>query len=230
MASLQTRTRSKLDEITASHWETTQLRRWIFDGARDACRRAECLRDSVSFPAVAGTQEYNLNGTGDLENLIRIHRITYQSVGETEQYPLEYFDFNSQDSMSWATPYRNRPDRYSTWGFPPSLTLVLYPNPTDAGTVNVYYYRLPDNGCLSDETLDVEIPQGWEDLCIDYAVYQAMLQDNDPRWQQYKAIYDEHLQDLLVTAIRFNDQAGAMAIGQSSGMIPQWLWDGGWID
>ena len=230
MASLQTRTRAKLDEVSASHWETTQLRRWIFDGARDACRRAECLRDSASFTAVAGTQEYSLT-TGTFDDIIRIHRVTYQSVGETEQYPLDYFDFFSQDSMSWATPYRNRPTQYATWGFPPSLTLVLYPNPSDAGTVNLYYYRLPNSDCLTDETEVVEIPQVWEELCVDYAVYQAMLQDNDQRWQQYKSIYDEHLSDLIVTAIRFNDQAGMMNVGSGAGsMVPQWLWDAGWMD
>jgi len=90
-----------------------------------------------------------------------------------------------------------------------------------------HYYRLPSDDVLTDPTQEIELPQGWEELAVDYAVYQAMLQDGDDRWQAYKALYDEHLSDLTVTAIRFNDQAGMMNVG-ANGALPQWLWDEGW--
>ncbi len=229
MASLTTRTRAKLDEVVGAHWLTGQIQQWIFDGAKDACRRAECLRDIYTGTAIAGTQGYNLTATA-IKDMIRIHRVTYKKVGMTDEVPLDYFDFNSVDSQSWATATRNTPLMYSTWGFPPSITLYLYPNPSDAGEFKVYYYRLPSSACLADTTLNVELPQGWEELAVDYAVYQALLQDADPRWQQYKAIYDEHLSDLVLTAIRFNDQAGMMNTGYGASAVPQWLADPSWID
>lgn len=227
MTALTTRLRAKLDEVSARHWLTSQLQQWIYDGARDACRKAECLRDSTTVTAVAGTQTYSLTATS-IKDLVRINRVTYKQVGETEHYPLEYFDFNSVDSQSWVTAQQSRPQQYSTWGFPPSVSLVLYPAPPDAGTITVYYYRLPDSSVIATPANNVELPQGWEDLAIDYAVYQALLQDGDERWQAYKAMYDEHLSDLTVTAIRFNDQAGMMNVG-SRGAVPRWLWDEGYV-
>lgn len=221
-----TRLRAKLDEVAVAHWSTAQLQQWVFDGAKDAARKSECNRDTYVGIAVPGTQSYALTTSG-IKDLIRITRVTYQQVGQTEQFPLDYADFNSYDSMSWATDSRSRPDIYATWGFPPNLTLVLYPAPSDAGNIRIDYYRLPSANVLTDPTQVVELPQGWEDLAIDYAVYQALLQDGDARWQQYKAIYDEHLADLTATAIRFNDQAGMMNVG-AGGAVPQWLWDEGW--
>lgn len=226
MTALTTRLRAKLDETTAAHWTDAQLQQWIFDGAKDAARKSECNRDSYTQAAVAGTQTYALTASA-IKDLVRINRVTYKQVGETEHYPLEYADFNTFDSMSWTTASRSRPMIYGTWGFPPNLSLVLYPAPVDAGTITVYYYRLPNNNVIADPSQNVELPQGWEEIAIDYAVWQALLQDGDDRWQAYKAIYDEHLADLTVTAIRFNDQAGMMNVG-ATGAVPQWLWDEGW--
>lgn len=228
MTALTTRLRAKLDETTAGHWTDAQLQQWIFDGAKDAARKAECNRDSYAgLTIVAGTQTYALTATG-IKDLIRIHRVTYKSVGQTEHYPLDFADFNSYDSMSWATTAQERPVLYSTWGFPPNLSIVLYPAPPDVGTLTIYYYRLPSNAVIADPSQNVELPQGWEELAVDYAVWSALLQDGDDRWQAYKALYDEHLADLTLTAIRFNDQAGMMNVGMG-GMQPQWLWDENWI-
>ena len=228
MTALTTRLRAKLDEVTAAHWLDSQLQQWIYDGAKDACRKSECLRDTYNgLTIVAGTQSYNLTATG-IKDLIRIHRVTYKQVGETEHYPLDYADFNSLDSMSWTTANQSRPMLYGTWGFPPNLSIVLYPAPADAGTLTISYYRLPDSSVIATPSNNVELPQGWEEIAVDYAVWQALLQDGDDRWQAYKAIYDEHLADLTITAIRFNDQAGMMNIG-ATGAVPQWLWDEGWV-
>lgn len=225
MNALTTRTRAKLDEATTRHWSDAQLQQWIMDGARDACRKAECLRSSYAGVAIAGTQSYTLSAAS-IKDLIRITRVTYKQVGQTEAYPLDYADFNSYDSMSWTTTQQSRPQMYGTWGFPPNLVLVLYPAPPDTGTIGVDYYRLP--AAIADPAVDVvELPQGWEELAIDYATYQAMLQDGDDRWQTYKANYEAHLDDLIVTAIRFNDQAGMMNVG-ANGSVPQWLWDEGY--
>jgi len=226
MTSLLVRSRVKLDEVSARRWQDSHIAQWLYDGARDACRKAECLRDSVTVTAVAGTQTYALTSTG-IKDLIRINRVTYKQVGQTDEIPLEYADYNSLDSMSWATTQQTRPTIYTTWGFPPSVSLVLYPAPSDAGTITIYYYRLPSNAVVTDYSQNLELPQGWEDIAIDYAVYQALLQDADPRWKEYKGIYDEHLSDMVVTAIRFNDQAGMMNVGQN-GAVPRWLWDEGY--
>lgn len=227
MTSLTTRLRAKLDEVSAAHWLTSQLQQWIYDGARDACRKSECLRDSATVVATAGTQQYSLTATG-VKDLIRVHRITYTQVGQTPAYPLDYYDFDSLDSMSWTTLSRSRPVIYTTWGFPPAVNLVLYPAPSDAGTITIYYYRLPDSSVITTPANNIEIPQGWEEITVDYAVYQALLQDGDSRWQAYKSLYDEHLADLIATAIRFNDQAGMMNVG-AQGAVPRWLWDEGYV-
>ena len=220
-AALRTRLRTRLDELTAHRWLDADLLQKLYDGAKDVARKSESLRKTSTIAGVAGTQSY----TGPTD-LIRVHRVTWKYASSPNVYPLEYRDFMSMDAVWWTqqTVAQQTPALFTMWGSPPALQLVLYPTPEAAGTITVYYYNLPaDPATVASVTC--ELPQGWEDCAIDYATYMCLLEDRDPMWQTHKALYEEHMSDLTITAQRFSDQAGMIVPDGGVGAVPRFIWD-----
>lgn len=212
--------RERLGEPDPRQFKDIFLNSALNEGARDLCRRTECHRDTWTVATTASQQEY----TGPTL-LIRVHRAEVEST-DGRRTPLEYRDFQSMDAV-WHTSQATSegdPLLYTTWGMPPTLKVVLYPKPSTVMTLRLHYYRFPTIA-VSDETA-IEVPEGWEDAVITYAEYKARLRDGDPRWQDLKAIYEEIMADLLVTAVRFNDQAGT--VDEWGPPLPAWLTDDGY--
>lgn len=218
LLALRTSVRDRLDEDTQRFWLDTQLNRWINEGAKDIARKTESLQTRVDIATTANTQEYSLP-----VDSIRIHRVEWRRSGDDQVFPLEYRDFNSIDSITWTaqTTSRGTPYLFTMWGFAPSLKLVLYPTPETAGSLKIFYYRLPTER-TSDGDM-VEVPEGWEDLIVDYAEMMALRKDSDPRWQEAKALYDERLGNMYDVTRRMSDQGGMM-VSESGAGVPGWLW------
>lgn len=217
-------TRRRLDEIEAEGtWKNDELRGYLNDGAVDIARRSECLRAESIIDINAGTQ----NVTGPID-MVRIHTISwYRDSDTTSKYPLEYMDYRNLQSAAYTSlnVTEGTPGAYTTWNFPPNLSITCYPIPSDDGKLLVHYYKLPAT-LAEDSTQDAEyldLPAGWEDAATDYAVYQAMLKDGDARWQNYMQMYEGKLAGLVEAAERFNDQAGMITAGHN--MIPAWLYE-----
>lgn len=224
LAQLLTRTRDRLDEDSAVRWTEAKLRRWISDGLREVARRTETLQAiSTAIPAVAGTQSYTAP-----TDALRIYRVEYVPTGSTTRYTLEYMDYNTIDSIGGSNfaSTRGTPSIFLLWGFPPTLSIILYPTPSVGGTLRIYYYRLPaalaDDG--TDDSDTVEIPAGYEDLAVDYAEYNALRADRDPRWQEAKALFEQHVEALGDTTRRWSDQVGSFGVDVPLG-LPAWLLD-----
>jgi hypothetical protein len=195
------------------------------DGLEDIAREAECLLATGTIAAVAGTQTYACSSL--VPSPIRIHRIEFQRSGDSTKYPLEYKDFLVMDDI-WSTSQaqsQGTPVYWTGWGFFPSLTLYLYPTPSAAGTIRLFYYRLPtrlSNSGSADSTT-VEVPDGFENIAVDFAEYHALRNDRDPRWSEARALYAERLQNLIDKTIRPSDQPGHFVTG-SGAAIPYWLY------
>lgn len=222
-ASLLTSIRDRLNEETARQWTDVQIRKWINEGVKDIARRTETLLARQDVAAVAGTQEYAFTDTA----ILRIHRVEYNRTGETHKYALEYRDFGAMDAVWGASQAisQGTPQFFTTWGYPPSLKLIVYPTPAAAGNLKVFYYKLPTD-LATDGTAagsNVDVPEGWTDLVVDYAEYHALRKDADPRWQEAKSLYEERLGNLYDNTRRFTDQAG-MVVGETS-MVPAWLYN-----
>lgn len=212
-----TSVRELLDEPTARAWSDTELTRWINEACRDMCRTTEVLQTKADISITAGTQEYTAP-----TDAVRIYRAEYTRTGESTIYPLEYRDFNAVDAVAWTQRAitQSTPFLFTMWGVVPSLKITLYPKPSSAGTLTVYYYRLPTAVSGGSDTLD--IPQGWEDAVYAYVEYRALRRDRDPRWQEAKAEYDEKVQNLYTLSRRLTDQAGVVTPYQAVG-LPTWL-------
>lgn len=223
-AQLLTAARERLNEPTQTHYLDTELRRWINDGAKDLCRRTEILQTRSTITAVVGTREYTLP-----TNVIRVYRATYTPTGSSQPvYPLEYRDFNNMDAIWWTQQAvtSSTPHLFTMWGYPPALKLIVYPIPSVAGTIEMFYYALPTE--LATDTSQVAftlgIPEGWDDPVVDYVEYMALRKDRDPRWQEAKALYEEHVATLYDLSRRWSDQAGMVT--PETPFLPAWLYEG----
>lgn len=211
--------RAHLDEATARFWTDAQLNTWINDGLRDIARRTETLQEIAAITAVAGTRAYTMP-----TDVIRIHRVEFDP-GSGQIYPLEPRQFYEMDSI-WGTDQnqtRAYPDYFALYGFPPTLQLYLYPVPSQGGTLNVFYYRLPTEAVSDTDT--VEVPEGWWDVVTLFAEYQALRKDADPRFTDAKAIYEEKIGEMIDITRKWHDQAGLITTGRT--WLPGWLTGGG---
>lgn len=214
--------RDALNEATASNWTNTQIKKWMNGALNDLARRVEVILKISTIPGIIGTQSYTAPA-----DTHRIHRVEW--VTSSENIALEYRDFNNMDGVWWTsqTTVSGRPALYTLWGYPPNLTITLYPKPSDAGNVKVFYYGIPtlitENESVDNTTVD--FPSGWETLIEEYATYKALIKDADPRWQEVKAEYEQHVEHFNEHTRRFSDQAG-MIVGYGGYGLPAWLVNG----
>ena len=195
LSTVRTIVRENLEEPSARAWTDAELDRWINEGCRDIARITECLRASTTVAVTGGTQTY----TGPTD-IVRIYRVQWEPTGSTQKYPLEPREINTLDSVWWTSQSisTGTPQFFYTWGFPPSVTIGLYPTPTVNGNLRVFYARLSADVTNGATTLD--IPEGWHDAVAEYATYRALRRARDPRWQESYARYTETASNLMATS------------------------------
>lgn len=211
--------RARLNETTARFWTDAQLNVWINEGMRDLARRTETIQTfGTTITTVAGTAEYVVPA-----DVLRVHRVEFVPTGATQIYPVQLTTYDELDQV-WGI-YPNTVQGYpvyaALWGFPPTLKLRLYPVPSQAGTINLFYYRLPAAVSADGDTL--EVLAGYEDLIALYCEYVARRKDRDPTWQEAKALYEERVSEMVDTTRQWHDQAMTVTVGQNA--MPRWLYD-----
>lgn len=222
MATLQSvldDTRSHLREATARFYSDAELVRWINEGVREVNRRAETNLARIDIPTQPATQDYAAPpDTG------RLHKLEWTQDNFATTYPLEAHSRFEMDAI-WGTrqtsQYGTSPGHYSTFGQPPTLRITLFPVPSAAGVLRVYYYPIPTNLTTSQTSTDISLPQGWEDLVPLYAEYVAKRKGADPTWQEAKQLFEERLGHFVDLTRRWHDQASQWNYGTSN--LPAWL-------
>lgn len=208
---MTTDVRNRLDEKTAHMWSDSELKGWIVEGSMDISRRALCLEtySPSAMVVTAGTQTYNAPA-----DVIQIYRIEFVPSGSSIKYPLDYRDFTSMDVV-WG-PYQattqGTPINWTSWSSPPSITVTLYPTPSQNGSLNLLYYRLAKDIATdgSQDSTNLDVPEGWWDAAAQYAVSIAMRKDSDPRWQDERTIYEGTLTALIDATRRVTDQSDSI--------------------
>lgn len=219
--------RARLDEPSSVYWTDQDLRIWINDVARDIARRTESLRASYDQAVVANTASYTPLWTATNQPY-RLHTVEYIPDGQTTCYPLEMVDRNAASSI-WGLSQAQTvgvPAIWTSWGAPPNLTVQVYPTPGQDGTLRIWYYRLPTMLATvntADQNENVDLVDGWEDVLIDGVEYRALRRDGDQRWQEAKQEYEQHIDAMMQSTIRFTDAAGAVTT-PAGGYIPNWLY------
>lgn len=215
--------RSRLDETTASFWQDPELTTWINEACRDIARRAEVLRALPAPIAVsAGTAKYAMP-----TNIVRIHRVEFTPTGSTNIYLVEPKTREEMDQY-WGWLQQSQasyPLVYVEWGIVGGVgndahTIQLYPVPSQAGSLQIYSYRLPVPVAVGGDNLD--IPEGWQDLVPLYAEYVAKRKLRDVTWQDAKQLYEDSVQHLV--EVSRNLYEGSQSIITPRGMMPSWLY------
>lgn len=221
------RLRSRLDESTAVFWSDEELMAWINEAAKDIARRTEALRTTdtiaVTIPA---TVYYNLPA-----DVVRVHRVEFTMDDSTQIYRLQPINVPNADSIGWMNQDATGiPEYFFTWGFSGTLgtpQLYVYPKPSMAGELKVWYYRLPVAADTGDDL--IEIPEGWDDVALEYAEYRALLKDGNPRFQIAKQDYESKLNDMYNLTRDLHDSPSYVVpygLGGTGGPFDDgdWMW------
>lgn len=199
----------RLDDEGMVRFTAANLRTWIEEGTKEVARRTECLRKDSTIAVLADTQ--TVTGPPDM---VRIYHAQYEPTGDSNIYPLEYLDRKSLDPL-WGTHQAIStsayPAYYTTWGVPPTLSITLAPIPSEAGSLRVFYYRLPATIATdgTDDTDAIDLPAGWEDLVTDYV--EARGYRKDRRMEDYQLAmqtFQEKMLALAETSVRFMESTG----------------------
>lgn len=219
LSTIRQSVREYLNENFPSFWTDAQLNRWINDGCRDVARRTETLQTfDTSLTAVASQATYSLNA-----DVIRLHRVEF--VVNSQVYPMEASTYDQMDSMwgTFQTQTNSYPMFYVVRGTPGSLTMQVYPVPSQSGTFNIFYYRLPQP--MVSDTDDADLAEGWQDMVVLYCETQARRVSKDPTWKDAKQEYESRILDLISVTRQYNDQAEYITTGL--GAVPGWLYSFG---
>jgi len=197
--------RARVNEPIERRFRDIDIRRWINEGVREIARRTESNRTEVTVSASVGVSSYSLAAL----SLVRIHKVSYVSADGTRRGDMRFIDEHSFDVR--GTTVESTPKIWTTGGFTPSLTLKVYPAPSDAGDFEVTYYAFPadletENG--DDANTALAIPDGWGDVVVDYVEYKARLSDGDQRWQHNLQMFEQNIDRLAGASERFTDQNG----------------------
>lgn len=221
-AELRASLRIRLDEPVQINWSDADLNDFIAEGIRELGRRAMFCETTTSWAATVGKYQY-VKADHNLVSVIQINRLTYQATGDTRLYPLEHRAYQNMDAIWWTeSGTQSTPDYFMVWGVAPDLNIQLYPVPSRAGTLKLWYWSYPT--VPANDSTALNVPAGWEDLVMTYAHYCALLRDGDQRWQQIWAKFDSD-----VGLMKMNSQShsihGDTVIGADGGGngLPGWL-------
>lgn len=224
----------------------TEITNWVNDAMNDVARRAEELitfDQSIDIPAYNPALPIN-NDVGAipyyplLDDVVRIQRIEFVPINQTNQiYKLEPSMPNEMDQV-WGTYQQSQssyPRFWVTHGYPGGVgrnlfTLQIYPNPSQAGMLNIFYYRLP--GTIGDPVADptqydvtIDMPNGWDEMIVIFATYRAMQKQRTPEWNSRKAEYEERVAQIIDVTRKYHDQQSYVSYGTN--YLPSWLTGGG---
>lgn len=149
----------------------TRIKNWINEAQRQIAREVEGpeFQSTYSLTLIPGTYAYSLPA-----DFLRAQVVAYPAQNTTMN-PMDLKDFFQANPSQVAGP----PQNYALDG----STLLLFPNPSTADTISLYYLANPP--VLVNDT-DVPVLNGdYLHLLVDYAVRKAFEAEDDYEAAQY---------------------------------------------
>lgn len=213
--------RERLDERNPGQWTNIELRRWLNEGIRDIARRTQALTDTDTITVVAATSEYLI-----ATDVLRINFVYFNPTGQSQQYPLEARPWEAMDNV-WGSDMNRAssgyPCMYSTYSFPPTLKIKVYPVPATTGTLTLHIARLPATLDIATGAGNIEMVEGWLEVAYDYAEMMAQRRSRNPIWRESLELYEAKVLDMIATIESLNANGEVVWAGGS--MLPRHLVD-----
>ena len=218
--------RSLIDEPVAQFWSDAELENWINEACAVTQREVECFQKGpVTISTTVAQQTYLMPS-----DVLRLHRVEFVPNNNTSYtYSLEFRGYNEMDA-AWGnlkTLPSAYPEQYTLWNNPDNtgvsgkgLSLLLYPVPSVAGVLNLYYPRVTVPAAGPTDYVDV-LP-GWENTVFNYAAYRALRKDADPRWKDFQMEFQMDLEKMKSVTRTYTDQGNYFSTGQQN-YNPLWL-------
>lgn len=216
LSAARTKLRHRLDEMTAGGWSDTTLNIFINDAATDIARRTFSLQDEATLTIDSGDNSVVM--PADIMRVYMVLAYPTSIASGNDPHPLTYADKRAA-AAGFRETGTGTPRVYSTWGFPPSLFLQVYPRCDSDYEFKLFYYRLPTAAVADGDT--VEVANGWDDLLIDGAEYMARIRDRDKQWADTKNLYEQKIQDAIENMSRWQEENDM--IQTPTGLLPSWL-------
>ena len=209
--------RSLIDEVVPQFWSDAELENWINEACAVTQREVGGFQKGpVAITTTAAVQTYLLPS-----DVLRIHRVEFVPTNNMSYtYSLDFRGYNEMDA-AWGnlkTLPSAYPEHYTLWNNPNNtgvalagLNLLLYPVPSVAGTLNLYYLRVTVPTASGTDYVDV-LP-GWENTVFNYAAYRALRKDADPRWKDFRDEFQADLERMKTVTRTYSDQAGTFSTG-----------------
>lgn len=197
----------RLDETTGSEtngtWTNPQLRRYLNEGQRELARITEFFRTSTTVTITTPP----VSSVPIPADAIRPYRVEWSQSGITRT--LEYRRRQNLDRIwgYWNSQSSGTPQFWTTEGYPGGTgnatgQIVFWPPIGLTGSVNVHYYAYPADFATdgSQDLQPLRVPQGWEDVVVDWAEYRAWRQVRDAAMAQLALdVFRTHV-DMLTQA------------------------------
>ena len=215
--------RDRLDEVGARQWSDPQLRRWLYEGAQDIARKTHLLKRTSDIAMTANVYSYTV------PNLCLEVEMAYWVPGgaDTRIVPMIPRPYGSMDNIRGAYPGQgsSTPQLYTVWGYAPTLAIEVWPPPYANSTLRIYGSYLPvaiTYPTGASDLTNLDVPDGYTDVVIDYAEYNALRKDRDPRWQEAKQLYDEKI-GVMIETQDYLSAPGEFIYDSPAGPLPSWL-------
>jgi len=157
---IETTARRRLNAVNDTFWSSEEIIRYIWACECELASRALIIRKvDSSTTTVASTEDYTLPS-----GIIRLKRVTYDSE------KLKPIDEATNDSISINNPSSSvtgKPQFYRQWG----TTISLEPIPSEAKTLKLWYYGLPD---VTTSTSTLDTPAEYHIHIANYGVPMLM--------------------------------------------------------
>jgi hypothetical protein len=221
-----TEVRSVIDEPVAQFYLDSEITTWLNEGCSVAQREVEwAQRGPVQIATTAAVQNYLAPS-----DLLRIHRVEFVPNNNTSYtYSLDYRGLNESD-QAWGnlkTLPSAYPDMFTLWNQPDNtgttgagLTIILYPVPSVAGHLNLYYLRNITAAAATTDYLDI-LP-AWENVPINYSAYRALRKDADPRWRDFRDEFQMDIEKMKTVSRSYSDQGNYFSTGAQN-VNPLWI-------
>lgn len=223
---------STVSNPPARFFSDTEITEWVNDGLRDIARRAEDLityDNTIAIPAYSENPSQpiptysldlgTLSPSGSTSDVLRIARVEFQVAYDSSQvYPMEWAPQSYLDQI-WNTDQLSStsyPTFWTTRGFPggtgrSAFVIQIYPQASQAGQLNIFYYRLPQRitdpvATPSNYTTLIDLIEGWDDMLVDFVHYQGLIKRRDSSWKDIQALYESKMQNVIETSRQFSNQ------------------------